>query len=167
MNIRKERETDISNVYSINASAFATQEEANLVNALRDNVEGVISLVATDGDDIVGHIMFSPVTIAGSADSKLYGLAPMAVDPKFQNRGIGSLLVKAGLEECKSQNISAVFVLGHPDYYPRFGFQPSSRFGIKSEYDVPDDVFMALELEAGVLDNISGVVEYNEVFGNL
>jgi len=88
----------------------------------------------------------------------------MAVDPQRQNKGIGTSLVKAGLNECKARGVSAVFVLGHPDFYPRFGFKTSNNFGIKSEYEVPLEVFMAIELEPGALDNVEGVVKYNAVF---
>ena len=167
MSIRNEIESDIKQVYTINESAFETNEEADIVNALREKVEGVISLVATEEGKVVGHIMFSPVTIEGAPDKLLYGLAPMAVSPKFQNKGIGSLLVEAGLKACKAQNISAVFVLGHPNYYPRFGFIPTTQFDIKSEYDVPDNVFMALELEAGSLSKVNGILKYSEAFGSV
>jgi putative acetyltransferase len=165
--IRKEIPKDIPSIYLLNESAFESDAEAKLVNELRTNIEGVISLVALDGDNVVGHIMFSPVTIIGSVGVKLYGLAPMAVDPKLQNNGIGSLLVEAGLKECMSQQVSAVFVLGHPNYYPRFGFRPSNNFGIKSEYDVPADVFMGKELVSGALNSIEGVVKYSAEFGSV
>ena len=167
MNIRNEVQVDIEKVYFLNEAAFETNEEANIVNTLREKVEGVISLVATKEDEVVGHIMFSPVDINGVSGKIFYGLAPMAVSPSCQNKGIGSLLVEAGLKACKAQNISAVFVLGHPNYYPRFGFTPTTRFAIKSEYDVPDDVFMALELQAGSLREVNGILKYSKVFGSV
>ncbi len=94
------------------------------------------------------------------------GLAPMAVLPVHQRRGIGSSLVRAGLEACTQLGFAAVIVLGHAEYYPRFGFQPASRFALRCEYDVPDDVFMALELEAGILTGKTGTIQYHPAFGN-
>jgi putative acetyltransferase len=91
----------------------------------------------------------------------------MSVTPERQREGIGSALVCAGLERCKEMGFVAAVVLGHPDYYPRFGFQPSSRFGIDSEYDVPEEVFMAMELQPGALDEKSGRVSYHSAFGDL
>jgi len=94
------------------------------------------------------------------------GLAPMAVLPAKQRQGIGTALVRAGLEECRRLSFEAVIVLGHADYYPRFGFVPASRYGLTCEYDVPDDVFMVLELSAGTLEGRSGVIRYHAAFGD-
>lgn len=91
-------------------------------------------------------------------------LAPMAAIPDRQRRGIGSALVRAGLEECRRRGVEAVFVIGHPDYYPRFGFTRASRFGVSSEFEVPDDAFMALELADGALRERSRVVHFHEIF---
>ena len=167
MKIRNEMAEDIPFIYSLNESAFDSDDEAKLVNALRTNVKRVISLVAETNDEVIGHIMFSPVTLIENTDLKFYGLAPMAVGSKFQNQGVGTLLVEAGLRECKSRSVSAVFVLGHPNYYPRFGFKSSSVFGIKSEYEVPEDVFMGIELVPGSLNNLNGVVKYSAEFGSV
>ncbi len=164
MQIRSELQSDIHEIYLLNKSAFGSDAEGKLVNALRENIENVISLVALVDEKVVGHIMFSPVTMEGSSDVNVYGLAPMAVKPKFQNKGIGSQLVEAGLKECKSRGVSAVFVLGHPDYYPRFGFKPSTSYGIKSEYDVPENVFMGIELTSGALSGSEGVLKYSTEF---
>ena len=95
---------------------------------------------------------------------KLMGLAPMAVLPEFQNQGIGSKLVKEGLRHCSRENNDAVFVLGHPDFYTKFGFLPSVKYGIKSDYDVPDETFMAIELKSGILDGKQGTIKYNIAF---
>ena len=95
------------------------------------------------------------------------GLGPMAVAPGCQRKGIGSALVRAGLIACTERGFRAVVVLGHPKYYPRFGFSESKRFGIKSEYDVLDEVFMALELVPGALSSASGIVRYHEAFGDV
>ena len=168
LNIRKERDSDIEEVYGINVRAFDTDAEAKLVDRLRSSGVFYISLVAEENGHIVGHILFTPVELAGSPQGlRLMGLAPMAVLPEFQNRGIGSSLVEAGLEHCKEENIDAVFVLGHPDYYPKFGFLQSVKYGIKSEYDVPDEVFMAIELKNGILDGKHGTIRYHKEFEGL
>jgi putative acetyltransferase len=167
MDIRSERITDVAAVRALNRAAFATTTEADLVDALREQAEPVISLVAEDTGSIVGHILFSPVTLSGHAELKIMGLAPMAVLPAVQRRGIGSALVRVGLERCEQLGVGAVIVLGHAEYYPRFGFMPASRFHIASEYDVPDGVFMALELESDVLREKSGTIRYHAAFANI
>ncbi len=167
MRIRREQPADIAAVHAVNRAAFASGSEAALVDALRAQAEPIISLVAEDAELIVGHICFSPVTLLGHAELKIMGLAPMAVLPAEQRRGIGSALVRGGLDRCKQLGCDAVFVLGHPAYYPRFGFVPASRFGIRSEYDVPDDVFMTLEFEAGALNGKAGTIQYHAAFANV
>lgn len=118
-------------------------------------------------EQIVGHILFTEVELENS-DIKITGLAPMAVKPEFQKKsGIGSLLVRQGLEECIKNGYKAVVVLGHPNCYPKFGFIPSVKFGIKSEYDVPDEVFMVKEFVEDSLDGFSGIVKYHEEFNKL
>jgi putative acetyltransferase len=165
--IRPERETDEAAVHAVNASAFETPVEADLVDALRRQAKPIVSLVADDRGAIVGHIMFSPVTLSGHPALRLMGLAPMAVVPTHQRQGIGSALVTTGLEQCRQLGFAAVVVLGHPAYYPRFGFSPSTRFGIGCEYDVPEDVFMVMELQAGALRGASGTIQYHAAFSNL
>ncbi len=167
MLIRGEKESDRSAVHALNVSAFKTSAEADLVDALREQATPVVSLVAERSGAVVGHILFSPVTLEGNPGLKIMGLAPMAVIPKYQRNGIGSALVRAGLEQCKQLGASAVVVLGHPEYYPRFGFAPSTRFGIRSEYNVPEEVFMAMELEPGSLRGTSGTVKYHAVFSTV
>ena len=95
------------------------------------------------------------------------GLAPMAVLPNWQNKGVGTHLANEGLKACEKAGYGAVVVLGHPDYYPRFGFVPSVNFGINSEYDVPPEAFMIKELQKGILQGITGTVKYNQVFNEL
>jgi len=148
MLIRAEKESDRDAVFAVNLSAFETPAEATLVDVLREQAQPVLSLVAEKNGNVVGHIMFSPVSLSENPDLKVMGLAPMAVAPEHQRKGIGSALVRAGLEQCRQLGFVAVVVLGHPEYYPRFGFSPSSRFGIDSEYEVPEEVFMAVELES-------------------
>jgi putative acetyltransferase len=112
----------------------------------------------------VGHICFSPVTIGDAGESNgCIGLAPMAVLPALQNAGIGSRLVAAGLDECRRRGQSLVVVVGHAAFYPRFGFRPASGLGLTCEYDVPDDVFMALYLDDR--PRPGGRVRYHRAFG--
>lgn len=167
MLIRAEQDNDRAAVYAVNASAFETPLEANLVDALREQAAPVVSLVAEDNGAIVGHIMFSPVSLSGHPALKVMGLAPMAVVPEHQRQGIGSALVRAGLEQCKQLGFVAVVVLGHPEYYPRFGFSPSTRFGIGSEYEVPEEVFMATELQPAALSGSAGTVKYHAAFASV
>lgn len=167
MQIRAETESDQDAVRELNVAAFEGAAEANLVDGLRKNASPIVSLVAEDNGEVVGHILFSPVSHSDDADLKLMGLAPMAVSPDRQRSGIGSELIKAGLERCSAMGVAAVVVLGHPNYYPRFGFVPSSSVGIASEYDVPEEVFMVLEIEQGALRSKPGRVHYHREFSKL
>ena len=111
--------------------------------------------------------LFTPVSLAGHLDLKMMGLAPMAVLPAFQRMNFGSELVRTGLEQCRDFGFEAVVVLGHPEFYPRFGFLPSTRFGIDSEYGVPDEVFMVRELTSGALRGRAGRVTYHPAFSDV
>jgi len=165
--IRPEEERDRAAVHAVNVVAFGRSDEAELVAALRAQVPGAISLVAEEGEAVVGHILFTPVTLGGHPGLSIMGLAPMAVAPDHQRSGVGSALVRAGLERCRERGAGAVVVLGHGEYYPRFGFAPASRFGIASEYDVPDDVFLIVELQPGCLASASGTIRYHAAFGSV
>jgi putative acetyltransferase len=165
--VRPEQDGDRAAVRAVNAAAFASTAEADLVAALREQARQLVSLVAESGGVVVGHILFSPVTIDGRAGLKIMGLAPMAVSPEQQRRGVGTALVKAGLELCRQLGAGAAVVLGHPSYYPRFGFQPAARFGIGCEYDAPEDAFMLLELQPGYLRGVSGTARYHAAFRGL
>jgi putative acetyltransferase len=167
MLIRAEEQSDWAAVHAVNVSAFETPTEANLVDALRDQAQPLISLIAEKNGEIVGHIMFSPISLSGHPGLRIMGLAPMAVAPEHQRKGIGAALVRAGLDQCKQLGFGAVVVLGHPAYYPRFGFTSSARFGIGCEYEVPEEVFMVVELQAGFLNGASGKVKYHTAFGDV
>ncbi len=164
---RAEEQRDWTAVHAVNVSAFETPLEANLVDALREQARPLVSLIAEDNGAIVGHILFSPVSLSGHPALRIMGLAPMAVSPGRQRQGIGSALVRAGLEQCKQLGFGAVVVLGHPEYYPRFGFSSSARFGIGCEYEVPEEVFMVVELQAGFLDGASGTIKYHAAFSDV
>ena len=167
MRIRPETEADGSAVRAVNEAAFETSVEADLIEVLRGKSSEVISLVADSGDAVVGHILFSRVTLAEYPQLKLMGLGPMAVAPQHQRSGVGSALVREGLAQCRRHAVHAVVVLGHPQYYPRFGFVPASRYAIRSEYDVPEDVFMIAELEGGALNGVSGLIRYDQAFASV
>ena len=166
LNITKEKPNEIQQIRKINLLAFETTTEADLVDRLRDSGIPIISLVAEIGDKLVGYILFTPMT-SDNSDIKIAGLAPMAVLPEYQNNGIGSALVEKGLEYCADEKYEAVAVLGHPNYYPKFGFIPSTRFDLISEYDVPKEVFMVKELVSHSLSKVSGVIKYHEEFNKL
>lgn len=167
MRIRKESSCDREAVYAINLAAFPTDAEAELVQRLQLTSNPLISLVAEEAGSLLGHILFSAVTLDTNPSLALMGLAPMAVVPDKQNQGIGSALVEAGLKQCAELGIGAVAVLGHPGFYPKFGFTPSTDFNIKSEYDMPPEVFMLRELSEGYLKNAAGTIRYHEEFGKL
>ena len=165
LTIRPEGKEDFSAIRRINRKAFDTDAEANLVDALRKSNVEIISLVAEYNDTPVGHILFSEVRLDGHCPKiRLFGLAPMAVLPENQRKGIGSQLVVEGIKACRLAGYSAVVVLGHPQFYPRFGFMPSVNFKIRSEFDVPDDVFMIKELRKDALTNCSGTIMYHAAF---
>jgi putative acetyltransferase len=166
MRIRPELPADIHGIRAVNLAAFETSSEADLVDALRERANHLVSLVADVGDAIVGHILFSPATLPGCPELRIMGLAPMAVAPARQRQGIGAALIREGLEQCGRLGVGAVIVLGHADYYPRFGFRPASAFGLRSEYEVPDDVFMAVELVQGSLKGTSGTIYYHPAFAD-
>jgi putative acetyltransferase len=161
--IRAELPDDEMAVRETNEQAFGTSTEATLVDRLRGSPES-ISLVATIGDRVVGHILFTPISIEPVARVRVAGLAPMAVRPDKQRSGIGSQLVRAGLEQCRQRGYAAVVVVGHPEFYPRFGFERASTKGLTCEFPVRDEVFMAVELETAALAAVGGLVRYRPEF---
>jgi putative acetyltransferase len=167
MEIRPEREQDQAAVYRLNSAAFATDAEARLVDSLRKLASPIVSLVAIVNNRVTGHILFSPVQHSENKDALVMGLAPMAVAEAARNQGIGSALVAAGIAACARLGAGAIVVLGHPGYYPRFGFTPASDYGLECEYDVPDEAFMAMELTPQFLASKPGTIKYHECFADL
>lgn len=168
--IREEARYDWPQITKINNLAFGQKDEGKLVEKLRATdafVEG-LSLVAEVDDCVVGHILFTKVQIVNDENKfESLALAPMAVLPDFQNQGIGSSLVREGLKKAEEKGFSSVVVLGHENYYPRFGFKPASLWKIRPPFQVPDNVFMVLELEPESLENVSGVVHFPTPFNDL
>jgi putative acetyltransferase len=164
--IRREYPEDIAAIRAVNEAAFEESAEADIVDALRDACADFLSLVAESDGEIVGHILFSPVTIDDESQSKQgMGLAPMAVIPNQQRQGIGSKLVEAGLEMLREQGCPFVIVLGHPEFYPRFGFVPASRQGLRCQWEgIPDAAFMVLVLNEDTMAGVTGVARYRDEF---
>lgn len=159
--IRNEESKDIEQVRAILKATFPTEAESKLVDALRADGKAIISLVAASGDQLLGHILFSPVSTTPPNEAKGIGLAPVAVHPDFQSQGIGSQLIHEGLHLCETLEYDYCVVLGSPKYYQRFGFGKASRFGLYNEYGV-DDEFMVIhfsKLELG-----PGLVKYAPEF---
>jgi len=165
LSIHPETAADWEAVRRVNELAFGGAKEADLVDALRKSARPILSLVAIQGKQIVGHIFFSPVSVESSENRfTALGLGPMAVLPDCQNQGIGSQLVRHGLDECQRLGHDIVVVLGHPNFYPRFGFLPAKTKGLECEYPVPDEVFMVAELTSDALAGRTGLVKYRAEF---
>jgi putative acetyltransferase len=159
--VRAEVVSDHDAVREIHRAAFGGETEASLVDRLRE-AAGSISLVAAEAGSVVGHILFTAAKIVGQ-QVRVAGLGPMAVSPARQRRRVGSELVQRGLEECRRAGYEAVVVVGHPEYYPRFGFRRGGTFGLRCQFDVPDEAFMATELRPGALSG-GGQVQYAAEF---
>jgi len=166
--VRAERPADIEAIRTLNTAAFGQAQESRLVDALRENGGVLLSLVATQDEQMVGHILFSPASIA--TDVRVVtgaGLGPIAVRPAFQRQGIGSRLIDTGVRKLRTMHCPFVVVLGHPAYYPRFGFEPASRYAIRCEWDVPDDAFMILVMDPAAMQSVSGLVKYRHEFSTV
>ncbi len=166
ISIREERPADLASVRAVNEAAFEGPVEARVVDMIRSACPAAVSLVAEDDGQVVGHILFSPAVISGPDGTvEGMGLAPIAVLPKRQRQGIGTMLVRAGLDILREQGCPFVIVLGHPEFYPRFGFRPASASGLSCQWDgVPDDAFMLLAFDERQLAGVSGVARYRDEF---
>lgn len=162
--IRAERPSDRDAIFHVNARAFETDAEARLVDVLRERDAAAVSLVAEVDGAVVGHILFSPVTVG---DREFVALAPMAVLPEHQRSGVGSALVRAGIDACRARGDAAIFVLGHAEYYPRFGFVPAGPKELHYLSEEFDPHFFVLELREGALDGVRGLVKFHPAFDSV
>jgi putative acetyltransferase len=161
--IRLENAADLDSIRDINRAAFGGEDEAVLVDRLRADGLVIASLVAEDAVRLVGHILFTRLDVTGGQGAiPAAALAPMAVIPEVQNQGIGSALVRAGIEVCRAAGMHAIVVLGHPDYYPRFGFSAALARNLTAPFSGP--AFMALELVPGAFGE-HATVTYPSAFG--
>ena len=167
--INKEQPIYFGAIDEINDLAFGQPQESRLIKSLRklDDYIPELSLIAFEDDKAIGHILFFPIYI--EAEQQKYqtlSLAPMAVLPGYQNKGVGGELIRHGLSQAKTLGFDSVLVLGHPKYYPKFGFEKASKWKIKCPWDAPDEAWMVLELKTGVLEGKAGMAvfpnEYEE-----
>ncbi len=166
--IRQEREADFDSVYQVVKAAFEKMEladgdEQDLVNRLRKSTAFIpeLSLVAEYEGQIIGHILFTRMKVG---NHPALTLAPVAVLPEFQKQGIGAMLIEEGHRIARELGHSVVILIGHPDYYPRFGYKPAGQYNIKAPFEVPADAFMVLELREGALQGVSGMIEFAPEF---
>ncbi len=162
-----ETESHQAKISQVVSAAFGRSNEAELIDKIRNSTYFIpeLSLVAVEEEEVLGHILFSLIEIDGG-EKKItaLALAPLAVKPEYQRQGIGSRLVETGLLKCQELSYLIVVVLGEPLFYQRFGFKPTSLWGIKAPFPVPDEAFMALELQPGSLENNTGTVCYPAYF---
>lgn len=167
VSIRQEKKDDYDAVFEVNKFAFEQDDEARLIEMLRQSDAFIpeLSLVATFDEKIIGHILFTKIKIINEeVETESLALAPMAVRPEFQRKGIGRQLIKHGLDKAREMQNKSIIVLGHEHYYPKFGFVPADKWNIKSPYDVPTNFFMALELVTDGLKGVNGLVKYPKEF---
>lgn len=169
--IRQEQKNDYRKTEEVVKEAFLNEEfsdkkEHELVKRIRecDAFIPELSIVAVD-KEIVGHIMLSKITIEqGGTTVDSLALAPVSIAPSHQKKGIGGKLITAALEKAKELGYGSVVVLGHPEYYPKFGFERVSQWNIKAPFEVPDEVFMVMELRENTLQGVEGIVQYSSAF---
>jgi putative acetyltransferase len=162
--IRDEQPADVDAIREVNRQAFAQDVEGRIVDALRDGGAVVLSLVAVADGQVVGHILFSPLTVGSTAGA---ALGPMAVLPAYQRRGLGRQLVEAGIGRLRDSGCPFIVVIGHPEFYPRFGFQPAAAHGLTCEWDVPSEAFMVNILDPRVAGSLRGRAQYRTEFSTI
>ena len=170
--IRPEKQEDFQDIEQLILDAFEKEEVSDhqehiLVQKIRqtDAYVNALSLVALLNDELVGHLVLSKIFIQHAHhQTKAFALAPVAVKRGYENRGIGTTLIKKALIDAESYDEQVVIVLGHADYYPRFGFEAASKWGVKAPFEVPDDVFMLYPLHQQQLTDLEGLVVYSEAF---
>ncbi len=163
--IRNEQPADVAAIDRVVEEAFGQRDEADLVVELRREKAVLVSLVALIGEQVVGHIAFTRAEIVGAECTwPVAALAPVAVLPDSQRGGIGIALVEQGIVACRALPMPAILVLGHPEYYPRFGFTPASQVRVECPWPAPDEAFLALELETGFFAEVAGTLRYHSCF---
>ena len=170
--IRKEKKEDYKITEEVVKEAFANEEysdqrEHRLVASLRNSDEFIpdLSLVALHKDKIIGHILLSKIFIVKDEKSiESLALAPVSVLPNYQNKGVGQSLIQKSLEVAEKLNFDSVIVMGHSEYYPKFGFEKASNWCIQAPFEVPDEFLMAIELKKNALDKTSGIIQYSDAF---
>jgi putative acetyltransferase len=162
--IRPEESADIEAIRDVNRRAFGQDQEGNIIDALRANGGVLLSLVAASQGQIVGHLLYSPARVGDVSGA---ALGPMSVVPECQRHGIGTKLVQAGNEQLARSGCPLIIVVGHSEFYSRFGFKPARRYGITCEWDVPDDVFLALPLDPARMPRAIGTAVYRPEFSNV
>jgi putative acetyltransferase len=165
--IRTEKSEDIPGIRNVNDRAFARREEGDIVDRLRESDSEFISLVAEEQGVILGAILLTPAVIESQVGRVVgMGLAPLAVLPERQRQGVGSALVRRGLEILREHGCPFVVLVGHPEYYPRFGFERASAHGLRCQWDgVPDEAWMVLILDADAIEGVSGAVRFRDEWG--
>ena len=166
--IRPETAEDLTAIYRLNSLAFGGESEARLVDELRKSpsYSEELSLVAVADGKVIGHILFSLISIETQTGAvPALALAPMAVHPDWQRQGVGSELVRQGLARARNLGHKIVIVVGHPEYYPRFGFSSAREKHIEAPFPVPDEAFLVAELAEGALNGVTGIVKYPPAFG--
>lgn len=168
INIRRETEHDYPNIKAVNDEAFNGTAESDLIEKLRKKEDFLpeLSLVAEDEGKIIGHILFFPVSIkTKDGECVSLSLAPMAVLPDRQKKGVGAKLIKEGFKRAKEMGYKSVVVLGYPEYYKKFGFKPADNWGLKSPFkDAQPNAFMAIELNEGELEDKAGEVIFPDEY---
>ncbi len=168
--IRPENERDADGIRSVNEEAFGRANEAELVEALRPDSAFIpeLSLIAAEGERVLGHCLFTRASVDGQpGECGILALGPIAVLPELQRRGIGAALIEEGLRRAAGLGFRGVILIGHPTYYPRFGFRPAKEFGLTCEFEVPEDVFMALPLAPEGFRGIDGRILFAPPFRNV
>jgi putative acetyltransferase len=163
ISIRPEKVADIDDIYELNTLVFGQENEAKLVDHIRQGANFIpqLSLLAFSDDKLIGYILFSKTAISnGDYHHQSLGLTSMVVHPEYQKRGVGAKLIAFGLQQATELGYTDVLVFGHEYYFPKFGFLPAARWNIRPPFDVPAEVFMALELIPNALSNVSGIVEF-------
>jgi putative acetyltransferase len=164
--VRPETPADRTAIREINEQAFGRPNEARLVDAIRSSPDFIpqLSLVAEQDGSLVGHVLFSPLTIQGIEGLGLLALGPIAVRPEWQRQGVGGQLIRIGLERAAAMGYRAVVLVGHSTYYPRFGFTSARAYGLEAPFPVSDEHFMALPLQPGGLDGVRGTISFPPAF---